>query len=254
MQTLSAEPSSPPSPSGCLTAVNTPSTSSSSIPKPMAEAFDISRGEGLYISVTEAFAKAKDSGGKIRTLELAMAARTIVPVYGTVFGENMVSSNLKKDIENSSSKVVLALEKFKDEGQYIEEFILFEIQQRGVEELRKDSTCGVKNLLWMQRALDFIMSFLELLMMGGPETSSKACAIEAYDKVLKNYHGWLVSRMVTMSFNLCPARQNLLEKLGFPDEADAKSKAAGLMASVRPVLDEVHKLLESQNCIFPDKI
>eukprot|EP00922_Rhytidocystis_sp_ex-Travisia-forbesii_P041199 GHVS01061511.1.p1 GENE.GHVS01061511.1~~GHVS01061511.1.p1 ORF type:complete len:185 (-),score=6.70 GHVS01061511.1:125-679(-) len=113
---------------------------------------------------------------------------------------------------------MLAVESFKDERQFVDEFILHEIQQRGVQDIRKDSTSGVKNLLWMKRALDFIISFLELLMLGDPESSSKVCATKAYDKVLEDYHGnhhvcvragcntftlcWLVSNMVTMSFNV----------------------------------------------------
>eukprot|EP00922_Rhytidocystis_sp_ex-Travisia-forbesii_P041204 GHVS01061520.1.p2 GENE.GHVS01061520.1~~GHVS01061520.1.p2 ORF type:complete len:224 (-),score=35.78 GHVS01061520.1:1404-2075(-) len=219
-----------------------------------AAQLDPGRGEGLYLNVTQAFTKARaEEGGKIRTLELAYAARTIVPVYDTVFGKNLVSSNLKKDIENSSSKVMLAVETHKEERQYLEEFIVHEIDQRGVQVIRKDSTSGVKNLLWMKRALDFIMSFLELLMLGDPDISSKVCATQAYDKVLKDYHGWLVSNMVTMSFNLCPTRGNLLDKLGF-SEGDAKDKATSLMACVRPVLDEVHGFLEKHECNFPDKI
>eukprot|EP00922_Rhytidocystis_sp_ex-Travisia-forbesii_P041202 GHVS01061518.1.p1 GENE.GHVS01061518.1~~GHVS01061518.1.p1 ORF type:complete len:243 (-),score=38.49 GHVS01061518.1:564-1292(-) len=240
-------------PTSC-TAVTPASSATPDLPSTKEEELDPGRGEGLYRNVTSAFDKAKAQGGKIRTLELAQAARTIVPVYDTVFGKNVVSSNLKKDIENSSGKVMLAVESFKDERQFVDEFILHEIQQRGVQDIRKDSTSGVKNLLWMKRALDFIISFLELLMLGDPESSSKACATKAYDKVLKDYHGWLVSNMVTMSFNLCPAREKLLQKLGFSDKVDAHDKASSLMACVRPVLDQVHTFLEKYDCNFPDKI
>lgn len=217
---------------------------------------DQSKGEGLYFNITQKFELAKVPGSsklRIRTKEVAVAARTVVPMYDSIFGKGILASTLKNDIENSSGKVEDARALFPAERQYIEEFVLHEIGQRGVDYIRKDHNAGVKNLLWMKRALDFIISFMEKCILGDPTLTSKECAREVYNRILQPYHGWTLGSLIKMAFNLCPSRDTLLIKLGFTDLDVAKEKAKLLLACVRPVIDEIDRLLKENHCNFPDK-
>lgn len=71
----------------------------------------------------------------------------------------------------------------------VDMMIACEVKQCGVDALRKDSESGVKNLLWMKRALDFVVGFLENVIFKMKDKSAKDCATEVYKRVLKPYHG-----------------------------------------------------------------
>lgn len=204
--------------------------------------------------ITSFFKASIDSENKVITPKMSDAANSIAPVYDTVFGAGIVSNNLKKDIENSSSKVRAAYENNPKETNTIDKLITYEIETQGVDILRKDSNSGVKNLLWMNRALNFIVTFLEKCMITDCEKSSKQCATEAYNDILKPYHGIIVSSVVTMAFNLCPSREQLMHRFGYEDEALAKQKVNQLVTAVRPVVEIVLKLLEDAGCNFTDKV
>ncbi|PHJ26090.1 glycolipid transfer [Cystoisospora suis] len=224
-----------------------------------ADQLDPTKGEGLYCAVTTGFAKARAPDGRILCVPLAEAAKTIIPVYDTVFGGGMVSNLLKKDLDNSSTKVIQASARdqasIPDSGPItVDMMIACEVKQSGVNALRKDSECGVKNLLWMKRALDFVVGFLENVIFKMKGQSAKECATDVYKRVLKPYHGFMVSNVVTLAFGLCPTREELCKKLGFDDEAVVEDRVKKISEVCRPMLDEISDLLERSGCNFPDKV
>eukprot|EP00920_Eleutheroschizon_duboscqi_P037766 GHVT01090428.1.p1 GENE.GHVT01090428.1~~GHVT01090428.1.p1 ORF type:complete len:135 (-),score=20.58 GHVT01090428.1:247-651(-) len=103
----------------------------------------------------------------------------------------------------------------------------------GINKIRYNKKSGIVSLLWMKRALDFILQFLEKLMITGLEKTSYDNAREAYEFVLKPYHGWLVANIVIVAFNLCPTREQLRERLGFTGVEDSKEKVQKLLDVAR---------------------
>ncbi|PFH35398.1 glycolipid transfer protein GLTP [Besnoitia besnoiti] len=220
---------------------------------------DPTKGEGLYLAVTTGFSKARAEDGRILSSPLTEAVKTIIPVYDTIFGAGMVANLLKKDLTNSSSKVREATEKQVQEEPAagpvtVDMLIDYEVKKYGVAFLRKDANNGVKNLLWMKRALDFIIGFLENVIFKMKGKTAKECATEVYQCVLKPYHGFMVSNVVSLAFNLCPTREELCKKLGFEDEAIIEDRVHKISEVCRPLLDEMSAMLEKAGCNFPDKV
>ncbi|CBZ50136.1 hypothetical protein NCLIV_006120 [Neospora caninum Liverpool] len=216
------------------------------------------KGEGLFLALRSGFSKARAPDGGILCEPLADVATTIIPVYDTFFGAGMVANVLKKDLKNSSTKLKEAVERERaaepDVGPVtVEMMISYEIKKNGVAFLRKDANNGVKNLLWMKRALDFIVGFLENVIFKMKDKTAKECATEVYQCVLKPYHGFMVSNVVSLAFNLCPSREDLCKKLGFEDEASIEAHARELSEVCRPLLDDISDKLEKYGCNFPDK-
>ncbi|KEP63309.1 UNVERIFIED_CONTAM: glycolipid transfer protein GLTP [Hammondia hammondi] len=219
---------------------------------------DPTKGEGLFVTLTSGFSKARSTDGRILCEPLADVAQTIIPVYDTLFGAGMVANVLKKDLKNSSSKLKEAAQReFAAEPNAgpvtVDMLISYEIKKDGVAYLRKDANNGVKNLLWMKRALDFIVGFLENATFKMKDKTAKECATEVYQCVLKPYHGFMVSHIVSLAFNLCPSREDLCKKLDFENDAMIETRVKALSKVCRPLLDEISDMLEKAGCNFPDK-
>lgn len=81
---------------------------------------------------------------------------------------------------------------------------------RGVENIRGQWGEGVIECLWTKRALDFIIRFLEYGILTSTDRALYDCGMKAYEEVLKPYHGFPVSTVVTLAFNFAPHRETLL--------------------------------------------
>jgi len=213
---------------------------------------DTTKGEGLYKAIMKRFEDARGPNGKIHTEEIAIAAAGMAPIYDIVFGSGMVSNHLKKDIMNSSGAVKNAWEQNPEQCNTIDMLIIFEKEHATIEKIRKDSKSGVKNLLWMNRALDFMITFLHGVFVKNVDKPAKFSANEAYNAILKPYHGLLVSGIVTLAFNLCPSRDELIRKLGFINDK-VEEKVIHLHSIIKPMCETTIKLLEDEGCNFKDK-
>lgn len=109
----------------------------------------------------------------------------------------------QQDISNSSGRMRAAAEVLrKGKGGapvYADELIKWEIQEMGISRMRKDQNSGVRGMLWMKRALDFIFSLLRNMYGTMKDATCKECALEAYDRILKPYHSKLRTRCVTVA-------------------------------------------------------
>jgi hypothetical protein len=85
-----------------------------------------------------------------------------------------------------------------------------------------------------------------------PEASSGACASKTYGMVLKRYHGWMVSGIVSAALGMAPSRAKIYEQFGLTDET-AGERLREMVASLRVVVDTVQHILVSNGCDFPDK-
>ena len=74
-----------------------------------------------------------------------------------------------------------------------EALIPHEIAAKGLAKVRKDKTSATIGCLWMKRALNFITTFLKLLIT--TDKPSTEVAYQTYETVLKPYHGWLASKV-----------------------------------------------------------
>lgn len=105
---------------------------------------------------------------------------------------------LQQDIANSSGRMRAAadaLRKLRGGGVVCaDELIVWEIKELGIPRMRKDQHSGVRGMLWMQRALDFIFTLISNMFGSMKDATAKECALNAYDRVLKPYHSKLVEQ------------------------------------------------------------
>lgn len=69
-----------------------------------------------------------------------------------------------------------------------DELIAWELKELGIPKMRKDQNSGVKGMLWMKRALDFVFTLICNTFGTMKDATVKECALDAYDRVLKPYH------------------------------------------------------------------
>ncbi|KAL8426953.1 hypothetical protein Efla_004506 [Eimeria flavescens] len=214
------------------------------------------KGLALQRVLLDKFRSIPDEQGRLDCEKLADAAVHISNVYELVFGKGFVSRHLKQDIANSSGRMRAAadtLRKVRGGGVVsADQLIDWELKELGISRMRKDERSGVRGMLWMQRALDFIISLICNMFGTMKESTSKECALDAYDKILKPYHSFFVSHIVSLAFSLAPSKEEFVDRLGFQME-EAESCVQSIEEVIRPVIVSLGRLLEESQCNFPDK-
>ena len=89
----------------------------------------------------------------------------------------------------------------------------------------------------------------------GMET--KDAAYDAYEKVLKPYHGWMISKVVGSAMSSAPKKEVILDRLGHPDkpltDEEAKAQLAAFVTPMKALVTKISDFLEKEGCNFPDK-
>lgn len=186
-------------------------------------------------------------------VETCDAAKKVVPLYDKIFGEGTVSNALKRDLDGSAVGCKTVSLSNPIEWRTMDDLIKGEVAKRGLQVVRKDKASGVVKLLWMKRALRFIALFLQNAILDMPDAPVKDAASAAYTKVLRPYHGALVSTIVSAAFRLAPGRDKLLKALGFDSMGDAVTALEQFLSVITPVLDSIDNSLKEHECDFSDK-
>ncbi|CDJ63819.1 glycolipid transfer protein, putative [Eimeria necatrix] len=214
------------------------------------------KGTALYNAILERFRAVPDAEGRLDCEKLADAALQISAVYELVFGSGFISRHLKQDIANSSGRMreaAKALRKSRGGSAVTaDELIAWELKELGIPKMRKDQNSGVRGMLWMKRALDFVFSLICNTFGTMKDATVKECALDAYDRVLKPYHSFLVSNIVSLAFSLAPSKEEFVRRLGFEMD-EAENCLGSIQEVVLPVIARLNTLLEEANCNFPDK-
>ncbi|XP_076933899.1 glycolipid transfer protein 1-like [Bidens hawaiensis] len=106
----------------------------------------------------------------------------------------------------------------------------------------KDSSSCTNGLLWLTRAMDFILELFRNLMEHEDWAMSQVCS-EAYTKTLKKFHGWLASSTFTVAMKLAPERNKFMDVVA--GKGDIRSDIEKFCATFTPLLEENHKFLAS---------
>ncbi|EPS61997.1 hypothetical protein M569_12799, partial [Genlisea aurea] len=84
---------------------------------------------------------------------------------------------------------------------------LFNLVQAEVEtKTAKSSSSCTNGLLWLTRAMDFLVELFRNLVENRDQSMSQVCN-DAYGKTLKKWHGWLASSSFTVAIKLAPDRK-----------------------------------------------
>ena len=143
--------------------------------------------------VEAAFGSLKRTGDAGIPIEPFLVACEKIPVvYDSLFS-GPVPGILKGDIGNSIKTVRDANEKAPAES--VQALVSAEIAARGLETCRKDKKTATIGALWLYRAVSFLLTLLSKINEG-PERVPSECGAETYEECLRQYHGWMTSKVV----------------------------------------------------------
>lgn len=108
----------------------------------------------------------------------------------------------------------------------------------------KGSSSCTNGLLWLTRAMDFLVALFRNLLDHEDWTMSQACT-DSYSKTLKKWHGWLASSSFTLAMKLAPDRKKFMDVVG--GTGDVIADMENFCTTFSPFLVENHKFLASVN-------
>ncbi|XXG89681.1 hypothetical protein AAC387_Pa12g1625 [Persea americana] len=106
----------------------------------------------------------------------------------------------------------------------------------------KASSSCTNGLLWLTRAMDFLVELFRNLLEHPDWTMPQVCT-DSYGKTLKKWHGWLASSSFTVAIKLAPDRKKFMEIIG--GSGDLNADMAKFCTTFSPLLAENHKFLAS---------
>ena len=130
-------------------------------------------------------AQIDDGNGGVRTQAFLNACREVLPVVDKLgTGFTVVRIDVSGNIDRIHNRFVSSAAEYES---------VYAILEREVEKDEHTGNSGcTKGLLWLKRAMQFLVELLRILHQDKDASVSDA-ANAAYEKVLKPYHGWITS-------------------------------------------------------------
>ncbi|XP_011080077.1 glycolipid transfer protein 1 isoform X1 [Sesamum indicum] len=177
----------------------------------------------------------KSADGVILTKPFLDVCKLILPVIDK-FGAAMalVKSDIGGNITRLENKYLTNPTKY--------EHLYSMVQEEVDAKTAKGSSSCTNGLLWLTRAMDFLVELFRNLIHHQDWAMSQACT-DSYNKTLKQWHGWLASSSFTVAMKLAPDRTKFLEVVG--GKGDVNSDIEKFCATFAPFLEENHKFLAS---------
>ncbi|XP_045809087.1 glycolipid transfer protein 1-like isoform X1 [Trifolium pratense] len=196
----------------------------------------------VFAPALEELQHVKSSQGEILTKHFLDACRHILPVIDK-FGAAMAL--VKSDIGGNITRLETLYSSNPTRFNCLYSLVQVEIESKTA----KSSSSCTNGLLWLTRAMDFIVALFQNLIEHDDWSMSQACT-EAYNKTLKKWHGWLASSSFTVMFysysalvvmKLAPDRKKFMEVIG--GTGDINADIEKFCTSFSPLLAQNHKFL-----------
>ncbi|BBG92520.1 glycolipid transfer protein 1 [Prunus dulcis] len=189
----------------------------------------------VFAPALEGFKTVKSDGGEILTNPFLEVCKQILPVIDK-FGAAMtlVKSDIGGNITRLESKYSSNPSKFN----YLYSLVQLEVETKTA----KASSSCTNGLLWLTRAMDFLVELFRNLLDHPDWTMSQACT-DSYGKTLKKWHGWLASSSFSVAMKLAPDRKKFMEVIG--GNGDIMGDIEKFCTTFTPLLKENHKFLAS---------
>ncbi|GJN36473.1 hypothetical protein PR202_gb25378 [Eleusine coracana subsp. coracana] len=108
--------------------------------------------------------------------------------------------------------------------------------------IAKSSSSCTNGLLWLTRAMDFLVALFHNLVKHPEWQMSQACS-DAYNKTLKKWHGWHASSSFSVAIKLPSERKKFMEIIS--GSGDINADIDKFCATFSPLLAANHKFLAS---------
>ncbi|KAM7466538.1 hypothetical protein LguiB_014100 [Lonicera macranthoides] len=187
----------------------------------------------VFGSSLEGLKLLKSEQGELQTKPFLDVCRQLLPILDK-FGAAMTV--VKSDIGGNISRIESKYSSNPSRFNYLFSMVLAEVETNTA----KSSSSCTSGLLWLTRAMDFLVQLFVNLGKHQDWSMQQACT-DSYSKTLKKWHGWLASSSFTVAIKLVPDRKKLMEVIG--GEANIQEDMGKFCTTFSPTLAEIHKFL-----------
>ena len=189
----------------------------------------------IFTASLEGMKHVKSPEGEMLTKPFLEVCKLILPVIDK-FGAALAL--VKSDIGGNITRLENKYLSNPTEFNHLYSMIQAEIAAKTT----KASSSCTNGLLWLTRAMDFLVELFHNLVSHPDWTMSQACT-DSYNKTLKKWHGWLASSSFTVAMKLAPDRKKFMDVIS--GSGDVNADMEKFCASFSPFLEENHKFLAS---------
>lgn len=189
----------------------------------------------VFTPSLEGMKNVKSEQGEMLTKPFLDVCKLILPVIDK-FGAAMAL--VKSDIGGNITR--LETKYSSDPSKY--EHLYNMVQEEVNAKTAKASSSCTNGLLWLTRAMDFLVELFRNLLEHPDWTMSQACS-DSYGKTLKKWHGWLASSSFSIAMKLAPDRKKFMEVIS--GSGDINADIEKFCTSFPPLLQENHEFLAS---------
>ncbi|KAK7818265.1 glycolipid transfer protein 1 [Quercus suber] len=186
----------------------------------------------VFTPALEGMKHVKSEQGEILAQPFLEVCKQILPVIEK-FGAAMAL--VKSDIGGNISRLESKYSSNPSEFNHLYSMVRAEVASKTA----KGSSSCTNGLLWLTRAMDFLVELFRNLLEHKDWTMSQACS-DSYGKTLKKWHGWLASSSFTVAMKLAPDRKKFMEVMG---SGDIYGDIEKFCTNFYPFLEENHKFL-----------
>ncbi|KAJ7954686.1 glycolipid transfer protein 1 [Quillaja saponaria] len=187
----------------------------------------------VFTPALEGMKHVKSDEGEMLTKPFLDVCKQILPVIDK-FGAAMalVKSDIGGNVSRLEAKYTTNPTKFN----YLYSLVQLEVETKTA----KSSSSCTNGLLWLTRAMDFLVELFRNLLEHPDWSMSQACT-DSYRKTLKKWHGWLASSSFTVAMKLAPDRKKFMEVVG--STGDINADIGKFCTTFSSYLQENHKFL-----------
>ncbi|XP_050207063.1 glycolipid transfer protein 1-like isoform X1 [Mercurialis annua] len=189
----------------------------------------------VFTASIEGIQHVKSEDGQILTKPYLDLCKTILPVLDS-FGSSM--SIVKSDINGNITRLENKYSSNTAEFYVMQSIVRSEINGKSA----KSSSSCTNGLLWLTRAMDFLVELFINLLHHPEWTMTQVCS-DSYNKTLKKWHNWLASSTFSVALKLAPDRKKFMDVIG--GKGDINSDMEKFCTNFKPLLEENHKFLAS---------
>lgn len=189
----------------------------------------------MFAPALEGMKRVKSAEGEMQTKPFLEVCKQILPVIEK-FGAAMTL--VKSDVGGNITRLETKYSSNPSEFNLLYSLVRAEVEAKTA----KASSSCTNGLLWLTRAMDFLVELFRNLLEHQDWTMSQACS-DSYGKTLKQWHGWLASSSFSVAMKLAPDRKKFMDVIG--GNGDIMADIEKFCTTFSPLLQENHKFLAS---------
>ncbi|PWA93683.1 glycolipid transfer protein domain-containing protein [Artemisia annua] len=191
--------------------------------------------ETMFTPAIEGMNHMKTDHGDILTKPFLDVCKMLLPILDK-FGAAMAI--VKSDISGNIARLDTKHTENPTRYNYLYALVQAEFETKTA---KNSSSCS-NGLLWLTRAMDFLVELFRNLHQHQDWSMQQACN-DSYGKTLKKWHGWIASSSFTVGIKLVPDRKKFMEVIA--GKGDTYADMDKFCVSFSPVLIQIHKFLHS---------